>query len=399
MATSGTKLYFIGDTSAINDNVDEYGFIDVSYSMRPFENLGIERVYPIDGMVAYSDGNLKNIWISGIKSNTSSINFDGSFRNLPITPRAFTFFKDHNIGIKEVCSNIASECLFFITNENELYAVGNNEHKGTRFSIPYNNNNEPKLVHLKNVIDVQSSGSVTFALCTIDANIENMSIWSELSQLPRDVLGIIRSFARKIAVYSTKYNSITSNYASNRDLKFKKFEIFKNLEIVKIAVGWRWKRTFFLDIHGDLWISLGTPMAVRKVAYFEEHNIKLRDIQCGYAHDLALDIDGNMYSWGANDYHPCEYEACCDDVNPTWEPTLTKEKMNVIRCGLHHSYCKTVDNKHYLWGSNHAMECIVDQECIDRPTRIDDFVREKYGLNVIDVFPGYYNSTFICNSL
>lgn len=189
MTARVSKMYFVGDASAITEINNQYSYIDISDTLVSFEDTTITQVYQIEGMVGYADEEMDHIWISGFKSNSSSINFNKSLSNLSIIPKEFTYFKDHHIKIKQICSNMASEYLFITTDKNELYAVGSNGYNGKKHK------NDVKLLSLQNVIDIQSSGSVTFALCTQDINIQKLPIWSQLKQLPRDIVNTILSFS------------------------------------------------------------------------------------------------------------------------------------------------------------------------------------------------------------
>ena len=86
--------------------------------------------------------------------------------------------------------------------------------------------------------------------------------------------------------------------------------------------------------------------------------VAITDIRCGLNHNLLLDRQGRVYSFGKNGYGQCAqggsyvYGA---KVIQYFEDQ--QEKVEHIDCGTYHSYCRTTEGKHYLFGSNKYNEC------------------------------------------
>ena len=135
------------------------------------------------------------------------------------------------------------------------------------------------------------------------------------------------------------------------------------------------------------------PLLIR---YFMENEIRIVDIVCGNDFCMALDINGRIYTWGRNSLGCC---GICKFVAKVYMPTLVEAlseyKVVEIKCGYHHSYCKTECGQHYVWGSNSDQECIVDtkRKNICKPQRVDELVLKQSNIKeILAVYPGYYNT-------
>ena len=53
--------------------------------------------------------------------------------------------------------------------------------------------------------------------------------------------------------------------------------------------------------YGNLGIGNTTDQStIQQIPFFKNNNIKIIDIETGYAHSLAISEDGEVYSWGYN---------------------------------------------------------------------------------------------------
>ena len=392
MSTSQSQLIFIGSSSI---NPDHTFHINSLTTINP---SCIKAAYSINAFTIYTDQDMNNIWIT--RFNSSILSPSNPISESQILTEKITFFNNNNIKIKKICGNINSHPVFFITNKNELYAYGYNQKDLTRFSIPYNTNNktDPQLISsLKNVINVQANPSCMIALCISSSFITKtkqlISIWTQTIKymiFPTVIIDLIASFSNKRVVFSSTDNVPTEFYEMN---------VFGNVEIVKICACWR--RTFFLDIYGYLWCwckwnvndAYCTP---HRVTYFVENGVRIKDVECGFGHILVLDYDGNMYSCGCNSYGQCGDGNCYGLIEPVKIDCEYIGKVVVIKCGTYHSYCKTIDGKHFMWGSNDNFECVVDDKYIYSPIRIDQVLMDEYDKEIIDVFLGHFNTKILC---
>ena len=310
-----------------------------------------------------------------------------------------TYFNDNKIKIRHITGNTNSETTFFITTKNTLYKYGTLYH-------------EPKFISsLTNIIDIQPTSSYQIALClnkNLNTNIRSSLInYSEKSKifLPNDIINIITEFSNTTTIY---FKNTKNNWS-----KIKKFDDKSETNIIKIATGCR--HNLFLDSNGVVWTSgdhhsgkLGYSILVtdrhknhvsnvKKIEYFIEKGIKLKDIQCGFAHNLALSVDGKIYSWGLNNWGQCGHGYCGDVFKPKLIDVLKDEIVDVIKCGNQNSFCKTVDGKHFIWGSNEYGECLLSNDS-RIPIQIDEYLYKKWNRKKInDVFLGYFKTLIVCD--
>merc|ERR1712129_424845 len=95
-------------------------------------------------------------------------------------------------------------------------------------------------------------------------------------------------------------------------------------------------------------------------------DIQIKDIKCGKECNLALDSNGNMYSWKGHFEHGDKIKMYIRNMLPM--------KVIEIQCGLHHFYAKTDRNEHFLWGNNECNQCLTfdGRDYIDEPFCIND---------------------------
>ena len=136
----------------------------------------------------------------------------------------------------------------------------------------------------------------------------------------------------------------------------------------------------------------------RKIEYFSDNGIKIRDIQSGTNHILAIDYEDKIYSWGQNDDGQCGDGTTNDIYEPKSIKSLNEYKIDIARCGEDHSYVKTKCGKHFMFGSNEENECMTftDEKKITIPRRVDDVIYNKCGIKtIIEVIPGHFNTKII----
>ena len=141
---------------------------------------------------------------------------------------------------------------------------------------------------------------------------------------------------------------------------------------------------------------------------------KIIDIATGDKKNLVLDEKCNVYSWGG-DKAQCPVHRhqtrnnelisdICHHCDPVLVESLKDYKIDVIKCGYQHSYCRTSEGYHYMWGSNENGECLVESggQHINVPCRVDinNILREKIGVS--DAQPvviklGKYNTKIYVN--
>ena len=84
--------------------------------------------------------------------------------------------------------------------------------------------------------------------------------------------------------------------------------------------------------------------------------IRIIEIECGADHNLAIDTNRNLYSWGFNYAGQCGNDSMVDVETPYL--VKTDSACIAIDCGYNHSYYRTADDKHYLFGNSEYKQCI-----------------------------------------
>lgn len=87
--------------------------------------------------------------------------------------------------------------------------------------------------------------------------------------------------------------------------------------------------------HGEA--SQEACIEFKKIEFFEQHNITISQISCGYAHTIALTDDDRIFVWGGN----TNGQLGLGDTNTRFEPTLSpffqNRRVKGLACGYLHS--------------------------------------------------------------
>ena len=150
------------------------------------------------------------------------------------------------------------------------------------------------------------------------------------------------------------------------------------------------------------------PNSIQPAKYFDipikavpQFTVVMKSIKCGANHCLAIDSEGRIYAWGSNDKGqlglPMRFPdgACPIDG-------LDEYKVIDIDCGYDHSYCKTSDGYHWLWGNNENNICLyfAEYKCpqVGVPRRVNaeiDKLIESEQQTVIAVILGNLNTKIV----
>ena len=83
---------------------------------------------------------------------------------------------------------------------------------------------------------------------------------------------------------------------------------------------------------------------------------------------------------------------------------LKQYKVDAVRCGGSHSFCRTQCGKHFLFGYNSYVQCLCQEDTGDvlgdvlSPYCIDEVVQANCGKKIVSVHPGGSNTIIICSS-
>ena len=86
------------------------------------------------------------------------------------------------------------------------------------------------------------------------------------------------------------------------------------------------------------------------ISRFLQNKVRISSIACGKYHNLCIDDNQNVWSWGDNQYGQCGHgQNIKKMVIPTFIPAFEGRKITKIRTGGYHSYVATVHNEYYLF--------------------------------------------------
>ena len=139
----------------------------------------------------------------------------------------------------------------------------------------------------------------------------------------------------------------------------------------------------------------------REITYFTNNSIKVCDIASGNNHNLAMDVNGNVYGWGDNLHSQCGRTGPKTIPEP-WKINFFEYTIvESIDCGSYHSLVKTADGVYYLFGDNEHNMCITNNgdEKISIPHPINEYVLQSLQMDeIVDVSLGYENTVIICST-
>lgn len=255
-----------------------------------------------------------------------------------------------------------------------------------------------KLSKLENIIDVKGGKYYNIALCGYPPLSMNNIIliiehWLRIRNegqlidfngksdkyIPNDVILIIKNFhSDKYKIYSTGkpdndygQDGHASDNTKNRR-QWKIIETLSDQSIMSISCGTF--HSLFLDQDGVIWscgdngsgqLGFGhnknnPQLPPTKIPFFINNKIVITEIKTGHGHNLCLDNNGNIYSFGWNKDGQCGDGTRKNILKPQIIQYLAKYNIVAIKCGYHHSYAKSDDEKHFLFGNNYNNQCSLE---------------------------------------
>eukprot|EP01083_Nonionella_stella_P042546 114876_1 len=324
-----------------------------------------------------------NIWVAGCAQ------YFGNPKETIITKcEQITFFKGNKIKIIGICSNVSSNCVFWISDQHQAYAHGSNQYYQLGLGDKIDRHSPVFVDSITGVIDVQCAAKYSIALCNVSIVvpyiIQHWARW----KLPDNIILSIQMFCDMNEVYQTRYMPGLIEYNTSNKGWHKMDGGAMDVHILQIVCGIQ--HTLMLDDDGVVWgfgmndfgqlafnrIEVVTsPMKLR---YFTSRRIKIKTIACGHHHNVALDVHGNVFCWGDNRWF--QLGMVVDNENKPRLLSISRSKDIIsIGCGAQHSFVMTNEGVFYLWGSNWYQECLqfegihnASPQCVEVGAPIDN---------------------------
>eukprot|EP01084_Bolivina_argentea_P255836 430448_1 len=178
---------------------------------------------------------------------------------------------------------------------------------------------------------------------------------------------------------------------------FRMIKKIKHLNIKQICSGD--EHTLALNENGQLYswgnggqLGHGTKTNVwspKRIKYLEKKVIGM--IDCGSDHSVVLAKNGLVFCWGRNIEFQCGNNDNEHVLKPKKNKTLKSMKIVDIKCGYNHTCVKTNDNKYFLWGYNRFNQCLVYNVGIyvKVPTQFDGNNSFSEMISIVAIFPGF----------
>ena len=356
----------------------------------------IQHTYFGFDIAIFANADHSELYVTNLNKSLLGIH-DSSYSEYSLT--RVEYFNNNHIKIKKIFLNGASDSVFCMSFDDKIYGIGKNE--SGQLGLGHNNTpNKPELISsLTNVIDIQSTEYYSLAICASDNHTTNiiLSYWSRIHNLHNDIITLLYLFCKIHRVYSTgledncgnghtKQESIKSKYGWNE------IETLNDKDIIQVSVGNN--HSLFLESNGNIWScgknldgELGLDKNVDSapqpiiIPFFAENKIKIKSISSGCGQNLALASNGTVYSFGENSVGMCG----TGTTEPVYLPQAIDFGKDVIideiKCGIEHSYCKSINGEYYLFGGNENFECLQfddKQTQILSPISINQVIKERY---------------------
>ena len=141
-----------------------------------------------------------------------------------------------------------------------------------------------------------------------------------------------------------------------------KIETELNTKFKDISAGYNF--SLALDIEGNIWSwgdnssgqlgnnSTTSSLIPQKIQI--ENQISFKSIAAGCKHSLALDIEGNIWSWGDNSSGQLGNKTYTNSLIP--QKIQTEVKFKEISVGLYHNMALDEKGNIWIWGENNAYQ-------------------------------------------
>eukprot|EP01084_Bolivina_argentea_P291227 500511_1 len=261
---------------------------------------------------------------------------------------------NRNTKIMRCFASFASDNIFWITSKNELFANGFNKYGELGL---LNNNSNTDIIYTPTPISYFNV---------------NKLIIKEIK------MGKYHSLilCNNNKVYSCGDGIDYGQNGHNKTwTKNKAFAVIKALSKHNIkAIGAGVEHSLFLTSTNKLYscgnnkygaVGHSNTNKIDIIPYFNKNNILINSLECGGYHNIVMDNNSILYSWGLNNFGQCgiRMNHNADNQNvltPTTINCFKKMKIKLFKCGMNHNAVITSNNEYYVFGQNNSGECFID---------------------------------------
>eukprot|EP00483_Globobulimina_turgida_P002629 UN02633 len=129
----------------------------------------------------------------------------------------------------------------------------------------------------------------------------------------------------------------------------------------------------------------------RSVVYADE-------ISAGQHHSAIVSTSGQVHVFGWNEFYQC---GDCTDEN-IFVPKLNEELHNIdvkqVKCGFNHNVAITHDGEYYFWGHNRYNQCMVynhSEKYVKKPTKWQYTNDIGQFRKIIAIYPGWCSTIVV----
>lgn len=295
-----------------------------------------------------------------------------------------------DLDIRLISGGICSDQLFIKTKNNELYAkISHHSHTTPAYNL------QAPLKQIKyfqnECIDIKQIESTSY----------NTIFLSKMGEL-YTCNGIKKDGEDNIDKISISFEYTINMYLNGT-----------NTKIDSITCGA--DHTLAMTMHGQIYSfgfngcgqlghgNNGDKFAVYQptlIQHFIMNNIPIVQISAGSYHNMVLDNDGNVYTFGANNVYQCGNGCQYDVFVPEVRNEIDGNAID-IKCGYEHNvvYCENGD--YWLWGNNEFNQCLVydeNEKYIKIPRKYDcasDIYKHFFPGEIVTIYPGWKETRII----
>lgn len=144
----------------------------------------------------------------------------------------------------------------------------------------------------------------------------------------------------------------------DQNIKFKSIAAsrFHTVALDNDGNVWNWGYGFYgqLGDGKDALSGINIHSYVPKKVFFNNQNLKFQAIAAGDDHTVALDVDGNIWGWGRNNAGQLADDSFLNNKTSPIKLDLKDTKFKAIACGMYHTIAIDIDGNIWSWGWNYS---------------------------------------------